>query len=63
MIGKIGLSAARLYVSGQNLFVITKFTGGDPEVGLVQNNSAAAGIYNDLYPQVRNLSVGINVTF
>lgn len=62
-ISKLGLSAARIYVSGQNLFVLTKFSGGDPEVGLVQNSSAAAGIYNDLYPQVRNLSLGINLTF
>ncbi len=63
LISKIGLSAGRVYFSGQNLFVITKFSGGDPEVGLVQNSSAAAGIYNDLYPQVRTLSFGLNLTF
>ena len=62
MIDRIGLSAARLYLSGQNLFVITGFTGADPEVGFDENNSAAAGIYQDLYPQVRTLSVGIEVT-
>ncbi len=60
---KIGLSSARVYLSGQNIFVITKFTGLDPEVGFAQNNSAAAGIYQDLYPQVRSLSVGIDLTF
>lgn len=63
LVSNIGLSAARLYLSGQNLFVITKFTGNDPEVGFDENNSAAAGIYQDLYPQVRTLAVGINVTF
>jgi TonB-linked SusC/RagA family outer membrane protein len=62
LIDRIGLSAARLYLSGQNLFVITGFTGADPEVGFDENNSAAAGIYQDLYPQVRTLSVGIEVT-
>ncbi|MEQ8556561.1 MAG: TonB-dependent receptor [Cyclobacteriaceae bacterium] len=63
MASRIGLSSARVYLSGQNLFVITKFTGLDPEVGFAQNNSAAAGIYQDLYPQVRSLSVGVDLTF
>jgi len=59
----VGLSAGRIYVSGQNVFVLTKFTGIDPEVGLDENNSAAAGLYQDLYPQVRNWSIGVNVGF
>ncbi|MDH3652609.1 MAG: TonB-dependent receptor, partial [Saprospiraceae bacterium] len=59
----IGISSARIYLAGQNVFVLTGFTGNDPEVGLDQNNSAAAGIYQDLYPQVRNWSFGINVGF
>ncbi len=59
----ISLRQARVYLAGQNLFVITDFTGIDPEVGLDQNNSARAGIYQDLYPQVRTLSAGINVGF
>ncbi|MEM7369526.1 MAG: TonB-dependent receptor [Bacteroidota bacterium] len=57
------MGSARIYVASQNVFVITKFTGIDPEVGLDQNVSAAAGIYQDLYPQVRNISVGINLSF
>ena len=62
LVSKIGLSTARVYLSGQNLFVITKFSGIDPEVGFDENNSAAAGLYQDLYPQVRTISVGINVS-
>ncbi|MEM9673114.1 MAG: TonB-dependent receptor [Bacteroidota bacterium] len=57
----IGISSARFYVSGQNIFVLTKFTGIDPEVGFDENNSAVAGIYQDLYPQVRTWSIGVNV--
>lgn len=57
------ISFARIYVASQNVFVLTKFSGNDPEVGLDENNSAVAGIYQDLYPQVRNWSVGINLSF
>jgi len=59
----IKLRQARVYLAGQNLFVRTDFTGIDPEVGLDENNSARAGIYQDLYPQVRTLSAGINLGF
>ena len=57
------LTNARVYLAGQNLFVLTSFSGIDPEVGLDNNSSAVAGIYQDLYPQVRNWSVGINLGF
>lgn len=63
VLSKLKMSTARIYVAGQNVFVLTKFTGNDPEVGLDQNVSAAAGIYQDLYPQVRNWSVGVNLSF
>lgn len=63
LLSKAKMSNARIYVSSQNVFVLTKFTGIDPEVGLDQNTSAAAGIYQDLYPQVRNLSAGITLSF
>ncbi len=59
----MNMSHARVYVAGQNLFVLTAFTGNDPEVGLDENSSARAGIYQDLYPQVRNWSVGVNLSF
>ncbi len=63
MLERVGISNARIYLSSQNVFVLTPFTGIDPEVGLDQNNSASAGIYQDLYPQVRNWSVGVNLGF
>ncbi|SDL60346.1 SusC/RagA family TonB-linked outer membrane protein [Kriegella aquimaris] len=59
----VGMSNARIYISGQNVLTWTKFTGIDPEVGLDEGNSAVAGIYNDLYPQVQTWSVGLNVGF
>ena len=48
----------RLYVSGKNLFVISKYNqwGYDPEVG-------AGGLDNVAYPQARAVLVGVNVGF
>jgi TonB-linked SusC/RagA family outer membrane protein len=60
---KFKLSGARVYISVQNAFVLTKFSGVDPEVGLDDNKSAAAGIYNDIYPQPRTISAGLKLDF
>jgi TonB-linked SusC/RagA family outer membrane protein len=49
------LSSARLYVTGQNLFTFTKYTGFDPEVG-------SNGIDFSVYPVTRTISLGINLT-
>jgi TonB-linked SusC/RagA family outer membrane protein len=60
---KLGVNGARVYIAIQNAFVLTKFSGVDPEVGLDDNNSARAGIYNDLYPQARTSSIGLKLDF
>ncbi|MFT4153450.1 hypothetical protein [Parafilimonas sp.] len=46
------ISAFRIYATGQNLFVITKYRGMDPEL---QNYMG--------YPMTRNYTIGVNVTF
>lgn len=55
----------RLSVTGQNLFVLTKYSGFDPEVN--QNRSMngfqSFGIDLDSYPKARTFAVGLNVTF
>lgn len=60
---RLGVSSVRIYLSAQNLFVLTKFSAGDPEVGLDDNNSATAGIFNDLYPQAKTVSMGVKLDF
>lgn len=57
------ISRARVYVSGQNLFVSTKYTGFDPEVNSRgQNNLNRADDY-DAYPRARVLTAGVNLNF
>ncbi len=55
------VKSLRAYVSANNLFVITKFTGVDPEVN---QGGIAPGIdYNNFYPKTRSFLLGINVSF
>lgn len=49
-------SGIRLYVSGENLFTFTKYSGMDPEVGGI-------GFDGGQFPVSRVYSVGVNVKF
>ena len=65
----------RVYVSGQNLFTFTKYSGFSPEIqpalsptgnnsGTPPNlNATAAGIEMNAYPSVRTMSLGVNIGF
>ncbi len=59
------LSKARFYVTGQNIFVITKYKGMDPELGIVQNNNAQLQLNVDYaqYPQARTWTLGAQLSF
>jgi len=61
---RLKISAARLYVSGQNLLTLTRYRGYDPEVG--RNNLTdlfSVGVDIQAYPQARLISAGIDLTF
>ena len=59
------MKSARFYVNGSNLFVITKYSGFDPEVDTNKslNGIPSAGIDYLSYPRARTFSVGLKVTF
>lgn len=50
----------RLYVSAQNLFTFTDYSGFDPEVG--STNPLRAGIDDGVYPMPRTISFGLNLS-
>ncbi|MGV3599757.1 MAG: SusC/RagA family TonB-linked outer membrane protein [Dyadobacter fermentans] len=52
---------ARVYVSGQNLFLITKYKGFDPEVNNQGQNNLNRGDDYDAYPRSRMFTVGVNL--
>ena len=58
---KIYLNKVRAYVSASNLFILTNYSGYDPEVD-VQSGLTPSMDYNR-YPRARTFSCGVNVTF
>ena len=60
---KIKVSRLRLYLSAQNLYTWTKYTGYDPEIGSFNQNALLTGIDNGRYPSPRTFSFGLNVDF
>ena len=61
LVKKAMLQNVRLFVSGQNLFTITGYSGIDPEVG--QSTSLSRGVDYGIYPQSRVITGGISITF
>ena len=60
-LNRIKVHGARLYVSAQNLFTITKYTGLDPDV--TGANIQERGVDNGHWPSPRVISVGITGDF
>lgn len=55
------ISQCRLYLSAQNLFTFTNYSGLDPEIG--SSNATINGIDSGFYPQARVWTVGLNLKF
>jgi TonB-linked SusC/RagA family outer membrane protein len=54
---------AQIYVSAQNFFTVTKYTGYDPEVTQYATNPLAQGIDFGSYPQTRQFTFGFQAGF
>ena len=55
------INRLRIYASGNNLFIVTKYRGIDPEVN---NGGLTPGIdNNNFYPKTRSFLLGANVIF
>jgi iron complex outermembrane receptor protein len=59
---KIGIEKLRIYVTGENLFVLTKYTGVDPELSIEGLTSPGIDFLNT-YPKPMTISMGINISF
>ncbi|MFD1629173.1 SusC/RagA family TonB-linked outer membrane protein [Pseudopedobacter beijingensis] len=68
LIKTIGIAGFDIYVNAQNLYTFTKYSGLDPEIGNLVNNSqqnknVARGIDFNAYPVNRMYLLGAKVTF
>ncbi|MFA9389668.1 MAG: SusC/RagA family TonB-linked outer membrane protein [Prolixibacteraceae bacterium] len=53
----------KLYVSGQNLFVLTKYSGYDPEISLRQKDYTQMGEDFNSYPRPSVFMIGLSASF
>ncbi|MDB5147480.1 MAG: SusC/RagA family TonB-linked outer membrane protein, partial [Mucilaginibacter sp.] len=68
VIKKLGINRFRIYASVQNLFIITKYTGYDPEVDTFNSSYGSNGSFSqnlDFFsnPRPRVWNLGLQVTF
>lgn len=60
---KVKINSVRFYVSGQNLWIFTKYPGPDPEVSSNGNASIGQGVDRNTLANGRTMTVGLNVGF
>lgn len=64
---KIGITLARVYISGTNLLTLTRYPGLDPEMTVSDNSKSegdrAAGIDWGTYPSAMTFMLGLDITF
>lgn len=60
---KIGMQQLRFYVTGTNLWLLTKYTGYDPEVDTRRSTPLTPNIDYSAFPRARQYVVGVNITF
>ncbi|MBD3590489.1 TonB-dependent receptor [Bacteroides sp. GM023] len=58
---KVGLNKVRFYVSGNNLFILTGYSGYDPEVNIA--TGLTPNIDYNRYPRSRTYTFGAQLTF
>ena len=63
LLGKSGISSVRLYSQILNAFVITNYSGVDPEISSNGNTNITPGVDKNSLPQARTFTLGVNVGF
>jgi hypothetical protein len=63
LLERIGVGKMKIYVTGNNLFTWTNYSGFDPEVSSNGQNAYFPGYDLGAYPQVRSIIGGLNITF
>lgn len=70
IVSRFHIKTLRIYITGQNLWTLTNYTGLDPEMHISDNvkrdtygGDVAAGIDWGTYPSARSYIIGLNLNF
>jgi hypothetical protein len=63
LISKLGITRLRLYTTASNVFVLTKYSGLDPEVSTRRQTPLTPGVDYSPYPRSRQFVFGLNLNF
>jgi hypothetical protein len=67
VVNSLKIERLRVYTTVSNLFVLTKYSGYDPEISSSVRNSAYSGLTPGIdyssYPKSRGFTFGVNVSF
>ncbi|MBD0724144.1 SusC/RagA family protein [Flavobacterium sp. L1I52] len=63
LIAKTGITKLRFYATGTNVFVLTKYSGPDPEVSTRSRTPLTPGVDYSAFPRSRQLTLGLNLNF
>lgn len=63
VVNRLKMSKLRIYASGQNLFLLTNYTGFDPEVSMRASNPMMPGFDFGAYPKSKVFTFGLECQF
>ena len=63
LVSKAGINSLRVYAQVFNAFVLTEYTGADPEISTNGNSNITPGVERNSVPQGRTFTLGVNVGF
>ncbi|MDR1556277.1 MAG: TonB-dependent receptor [Tannerellaceae bacterium] len=62
LISRFNINALRLFATGTNLFILTNYSGTDPEINVAGNDENTLGIDFATAPSPRSFLFGVNLT-
>ena len=63
LVSRAGITKLRFYATANNVFVLTKYSGLDPETSTRRNNPLTPGVDYSPFPRSRQLVFGLNLNF
>ena len=57
------IKTGNIFISGTNLFTVTKYPGANPETSNLYNDDVSAGLDNSRFPISKVYSLGLKIGF